>query len=98
MSIIVHLFLAIVLTLFLAFQAASLMLVLRCRRARLAVRPRARSGLVRTDLVWTTIPILIVLFLAARSWVAVFDIERPAAASAIVQADAGAGIPGASPR
>jgi heme/copper-type cytochrome/quinol oxidase subunit 2 len=94
----VHLFLAIVLTLFLAFQAASLMLVLRCRRARLAAGPRARRGLVRTDLVWTTIPILIVLFLAARSWVAVFDIERPAAASAIVQADAEAGTRGASPR
>jgi len=37
----------------------------------------------------------IVLVLAARSWVAVFDLQRPAAASAVV---APAPDPGASPR
>lgn len=84
MSTIVHLLLAVVLTLFLAFQAASLVFVMRYRRARLAARPPGR-----TDLLWTTIPIMIVLFLAARSWVAVFDIERPAAASAVTQAELG---------
>lgn len=84
MSTIVHLLLAVVLTLFLAFQAASLVLVMRYRRARLGIRPPGR-----TDLLWTAIPIMIVLFLAARSWVAVFDIERPAAASAVTQAELG---------
>ena len=39
MSIIVHLLLAVVLTLFLAFQAASLVFVVRYRRARVAARP-----------------------------------------------------------
>ncbi len=82
MSTIVHLLLACVLTLFLAFQAKSLVYVLRYRRARLAPRPPRR-----TDLLWTCIPIMIVLFLAARSWVAVFDLERPAAASAVTRAE-----------
>ncbi len=88
MSSIVHLLLAVVLSLFLAFQARSLVYVLRYRRARRA--PRAPR---RTDLVWTSIPIVIVLFLAARSWLAVFDVDRPAAASAISRAE-----PAPSPR
>jgi len=91
-STIVHLLLAVVLTLFLAFQARSLAFVLRCRRARVA--PRAPG---RTDLLWTCIPIAIVLFLAARSWVAVFDIERPAVASIAAPADPDA-TAGAAPR
>lgn len=82
MSIIVHAFLAVVLTLFLAFQATSLAFVVRYRRARVGARPPGR-----TDLLWTSIPIIVVLFLAARSWVAVFDIERPAVASAVVGAE-----------
>ena len=82
MSTIVHLLLAVVLTLFLAFQARSLVFVLRYRRARVAPRPPRR-----TDLLWTSIPIAIVLFLAARSWVAVFDLERPAVASTVSQAE-----------
>ena len=92
MSTIVHLLLAVVLTLFLAFQAASLVFVVRYRRARVAARPPRR-----TDLVWTTIPILIVLFLAARSWVAVFDLERPAVASAVTQAEIATGVRGPAP-
>ncbi len=80
MSTIVHLLLAVVLTLFLAFQATSLIFVLRYRRARLAARPPGRM-----DLLWTSIPVVIVLFLAARSWVAAFDVGRPAVASAIAQ-------------
>jgi heme/copper-type cytochrome/quinol oxidase subunit 2 len=91
-SIIVHLLLAVVLTLFLAFQAASLVFVVRYRRARVAARPPGR-----TDLVWTTIPIMIVLFLAARSWVAVFDLERPAVASAVTQAGIVTGVRGPAP-
>lgn len=92
MSIIVHLLLAVVLTLFLAFQAASLVFVLRYRRARVAARPPGR-----TDLLWTAIPIMVVLFLAARSWVAVFDLERPAVASAITQAEIVTGVRGPAP-
>jgi heme/copper-type cytochrome/quinol oxidase subunit 2 len=92
-STIVHLLLAVVLTLFLALQATSLLFVLRCRRARVAARPPGRA-----DLFWTSIPILIVLFLAARSWVAAFDLERPAVASAVTQAELGSGLRGAAPR
>ena len=92
MSIIVHLLLAVVLTLFLAFQAASLVFVVRYRRARVAARPPGRA-----DLLWTTIPIMIVLFLAARSWVAVFDLERPAVASAVTQAEIVTGVRGPAP-
>jgi heme/copper-type cytochrome/quinol oxidase subunit 2 len=91
-SIIVHLFLAVVLTLFLAFQAASLVFVVRYRRARVAARPPGRA-----DLLWTTIPIMVVLFLAARSWVAVFDLERPAVASAVTQAEIVPGVRGPAP-
>jgi len=32
---------------------------------------------------WTAIPLLIVLALAARSWVTLFDLQRAAAAAAI---------------
>jgi hypothetical protein len=32
------------------------------------------------------IPVIVVLFLAARSWVAVFDVERPAIASVVTAA------------
>lgn len=92
MSTIVHLLLAVILTSFLAFQTASLLFVVRYRRARLAARPPRR-----TDLVWSSIPIVIVLFLAARSWVAAFDLERPAIASAVAEADLGAPR-GATPR
>ena len=79
MSTITHLLLAVVLTLFLAAQARSFVYVMRCRRAREPGRRRRR-----TDVLWTSIPVIIVLALAARSWVAVFDLGRPAAASAIV--------------
>jgi heme/copper-type cytochrome/quinol oxidase subunit 2 len=87
-SIIVHLLLAVILTLFLALQARSLVVVLRHRHARAAARP-----LRRTDLLWTCIPVVIVLFLAARSWVAVFGLEQPPAASAVTRAE-----PDATPR
>jgi heme/copper-type cytochrome/quinol oxidase subunit 2 len=78
---IAHLLLAVVLTLFLALQVNALVFVLRSRRARGAPRPRRRA----TDLVWTTIPVVVVLALAARSWVAVFDVERPAVASTVTE-------------
>ena len=76
MPTIVHLLLALVLTVFLVAQAKSLAFVLRSRRA-----VSSRSARRRTDLLLTCIPVLLVLFLAARSWVAVVDVHRPAAAA-----------------
>lgn len=88
-STILHLLLALALTVFLAFQAGALVFVLRSRRAlERSGRPRRR-----TDVVWTVIPVMIVLFLAARSWVAVFDPGRPAGASSAVSAAPPAPIP-----
>jgi heme/copper-type cytochrome/quinol oxidase subunit 2 len=78
-SIITHLLLAVALTLFLAAQARSFVYVMRCRRAHETGRRRRR-----TDVLWTSIPVIIVLALAARSWVVVFDLGHPAAASAVV--------------
>ena len=72
-----HLMLAAVLTLFLVFQARSLVLVLRDRRAHAPERARHHS-----DIVWTMIPVAVVFLLAARSWLAVVDLPHPAAASA----------------
>lgn len=76
MPTIVHLLLALVLTVFLAAQASSLAFVIRSRRATAGKGARRR-----TDLLWTCIPVLLVLFLAARSWVAVVDVQRPAVAA-----------------
>jgi choline-glycine betaine transporter len=58
---IVHLLLALVLTVFLAAQASALALVLRSRRA-----VSAQGARRATDLLWTCIPVLLVLP-AARS-------------------------------
>ena len=92
MSTIVHLLLAVILTLFLALQARSLLVVLRYRRSAIvARRPR------RTDLLWTCIPVVIVLFLAARSWVAVFGLAQPEIAAAVTKAEPD-GTPRALPR
>jgi len=72
-----HLMLAVVLTLFLIFQARSLVYVLRDRRVHAPERARRYS-----DIVWAVIPVAVVLMLAARSWLAVVDLPHPAAASA----------------
>jgi len=87
-SIITHLLLAVALTLFLAAQARSFVYVMRCRRAHETGRRRRR-----TDVLWTFIPVIIVLVLAARSWVAVFDLQRPAAASAVTTPAPDPGVP-----
>ena len=89
MSTITHVVLAVVLTLFLAAQARSFVFVMRCRRAEPTGRRR------RSDVLWTSIPLIIVLALAARSWVTVFDLQRAAAAAAV---SATAPDPGASLR
>ena len=93
MSIIVHLLLAVTLTLFLALQARSLVVVLRYRRA--AAPPRRRR---RTDLLWTCIPVGVVLALAARSWVAVFGLAQPEPAAAVTQAEPDTTPRAAAPR
>ena len=93
MSTIVHLLLAIVLTLFLALQARSLLVLLRHRRATIPARSRVGS-----DLLWTCIPVAIVLFLAARSWVAVFGLAQPEVASAVTRAEPGGSARAALPR
>ena len=77
MSTILHLLLALALSLFLVCQGSALLAVVRLRRSRKPGRHARRS-----ELLWTAIPVLVVLFLAARSWLAVFDIERPAIAAA----------------
>jgi len=87
-STITHVVLAVVLTLFLAAQARSFVFVMRCRREA----PRCRRP---SDVLWTAIPLLIVLALAARSWVTVFDLQRAAAAAAV---SATAQNPGPFPR
>lgn len=90
MSTTTHLLLAVVLTLFLAAQVRSFVAVMRCSRAG-----QPRRGPRPTTVLWASIPVVIVLALAARSWVAVVDPGRPAAASAVV---APAPAPDASPR
>ena len=72
-----HLMLAVVLTLFLIFQARSLVHVLRDRRVHAPERARRHS-----DVVWAVIPVAVVLMLAARSWLAVVDLPHPPTASA----------------
>jgi heme/copper-type cytochrome/quinol oxidase subunit 2 len=74
-SVVLHVALAVVLTGLLGGQARALAAVLRARRTRAAGRaPRA------WDLVWVTIPVVVVLFLAARSWTIALDSGSPATA------------------
>ena len=80
-----HWLLAVILTLFLALQARSVLVVLRHRRT--TVPPRHRRG---TDLLWTCIPVVIVLVLAARSWVAVLGLAQPEIAAAVTKGEPGA--------
>jgi len=81
-----HMLLAVVLTLFLAAQARSFVFVMRCRQAQPTGRRRRRS-----DVFWTAIPLIVVLALAARSWVTAFDLQRTAAAAVSASApDSGA--------
>jgi len=93
LSTIVHLLLAVTLTLFLGFQARSLVVVLRYRRSASVTRHRPR-----TDLLWTCIPVVVVLVLAARSWVTVFGLAQPEPAAAVTRAEPGAVSRAAGPR
>lgn len=87
MPTLVHVLLTVVLTLFLAVQARSLVLVLRSRRVVAAGRAPGRA-----DLFWACIPVVVVLFLAARSWVAVLELPAPAVAAVGALSEA-AGLP-----
>ena len=80
-----HWLLAVILTLFLALQLRSLLVVLRHRRAAVTARHRRA-----TDLLWTCIPVVIVLLLAARSWVAVVGLAQPEIAAAVTKVEPGA--------
>ena len=85
MHTIAHWLLAVILTLFLALQARSVLVVLRHRRATVAARHRRG-----TDLLWTCIPIVVVLVLAARSWIAVLGLAQPEIAAAVTKGEPGA--------
>ncbi len=74
-AVLQHVVLALVLTGVLACQAWAFASVLRARRL-LAARRRPRT----TDLVWVAIPVAVVLFLAARSWIVALDLGSPAMA------------------
>ena len=85
MYTIAHWLLAVILTLFLALQTRSVLVVLRHRRATVAAGQRRG-----TDLFWTCIPVVIVLLLAARSWVAVLGLAQPEVAAAVTKGEPGA--------
>ena len=63
MSAAAHLVLALILTGVLACQAKVLLAVLRCRRV-----PAVKRSRCVTELAWIAIPVVVVLFLTARSW------------------------------
>ena len=74
-GVVQHVVLALALTGVLACQARALVTVLRSRRVLAARRPSRI-----TDLVWVAIPVAVVLFLAARSWIVALDLGSPALA------------------
>lgn len=95
MATLFHLLLAVALSFFLVYQARSLAFVLRSHRARAGANGPSRG---RLAWLWTGIPILVVVLLAARSWVAVFDVERPAiASSGTALTSAAVGRPASAP-
>jgi len=71
-----HVALALILTFMLGCQAWVFAGVL-CSRRVLAAQRQPRM----TELVWVAIPVVVVLFLAARSWIVAFDLGLPAMAS-----------------
>lgn len=72
MSETAHVVLALILTLVLVCQVRAFATVLRLRRA-LATQRQRRI----TELVWAAIPVAVVLFLAARSWIVALDPGLP---------------------
>ena len=78
MSAAAHMVLALILTLVLACQARALAAALRSRRLHASRHPPRI-----TELVWVAIPVAVVLFLAARSWIVALDLGPPATASVV---------------
>jgi hypothetical protein len=94
-AILPQLLLALALTFFLAYQARSLTLILKSHRAHAAAQGRPRGV---AAVVWMGLPILVVIALVVRSWIAVVDADRPAVASSAAQvtpAPTGRSIPSA---
>ena len=94
MAILPHLLLALALTFFLAYQARSLTVILKSHRAHAGARGRPRGV---AALLWMGLPVLVVIALAARSWIAILDVDRPAIASSatVTPASSGRSIPSA---
>ena len=67
-----HVVLALILTLVLVWQVKAFAAVLHLRRI-LATQRRRRI----TELVWVAIPVAVVVFLAARSWIVALDLGLP---------------------
>jgi heme/copper-type cytochrome/quinol oxidase subunit 2 len=71
-----HAVLALILTGVLASQVRAFVALLRSRRGI-----SARGASRKSDVVWMAIPVAVVLVLAARSWIAAFDLSSPAPAA-----------------
>lgn len=67
-----HVVLALILTLVLVCQVRAFAAVLRLRRVLATQRERQI-----TELVWVAIPVAVVFFLAARSWIVALDLSLP---------------------
>jgi heme/copper-type cytochrome/quinol oxidase subunit 2 len=76
-----HVVLALILTLALVRQVRALAAVFRQRRV-LATRRERRI----TELVWVAIPVAVVFFLAARSWIVALDLDLAGGAPVEVSA------------
>jgi heme/copper-type cytochrome/quinol oxidase subunit 2 len=63
---------ALILTLVLVWQVGAFAAVLRLRRLLATQRQRQI-----TELVWVAIPVAVVFFLAARSWIVALDLGLP---------------------
>src|SRR5262245_11956501 len=70
-----HVAMALILTGVLICQARTLAIVLRSRRS---MRTERRQRIM--DMVWIAIPLVVVVFLAVRSWILVLDVGALAAA------------------
>jgi heme/copper-type cytochrome/quinol oxidase subunit 2 len=73
-----HVVLALILALMLGYQVWVFAAVLGSRRA-LATKRQLQI----TELVWVAIPVAVVLFLAARSWIVAFDLAPSAVAGVV---------------
>ena len=73
-----HVVLALILTLVLGWQVRAFAAVLHLRRMLATERQRRI-----TELVWVAIPVAVVFFLAARSWIVALDLGLPGLAGVV---------------